>query len=57
LMLALAERLTIDVGLDWSVCDTDSLAIAKPEGMGGDAFFSKAQSICDWFRDLNPYAQ
>jgi len=57
LMLGLAERLTIDAGLDWSFCDTDSLGIAKPAGMNCDTFFSKAQSVIDWFGRLNPYAQ
>ena len=34
LMLGIAERLCIEKGLDWAFCDTDSLAIAKPDGMG-----------------------
>jgi hypothetical protein len=55
LMLATAERLTIDAGLDWAFCDTDSMAIAKPEGMSDDAFFATARSVCDWFAPLNPY--
>jgi DNA polymerase family B len=33
LMLAIAESLCIAGGLDWAFCDTDSLAIAKRDGM------------------------
>jgi hypothetical protein len=36
LMLAIAERLVMDHGLEWSFCDTDSMAIAKPESMAND---------------------
>ena len=55
LMLAIAERLTFDSGLDWAFCDTDSMAIAKPEQMDQAAFLVKAQAICRWFEPLNPY--
>jgi hypothetical protein len=55
LMLAMTERLVIDAGLDWAFCDTDSMAIAKPERMGQDTFFARAQSVADWFAPLNPY--
>ncbi len=55
LMLALAERLTLDQGLEWVFCDTDSLAIAKPEGMERDEFETRAKSVIDWFIPLNPY--
>ncbi len=55
LMLGIAERLCIEKGLDWAFCDTDSLAIAKPDGMDQAEFFERAQSICDWFSPLNPY--
>lgn len=57
LMLAIAERLVIDAGLDWAFCDTDSMAIAKPDGMSDDTFFATARSVCDWFAPLNPYAK
>ena len=33
LMLAITERLALDAGLDWAFCDTDSMALAQPEGM------------------------
>jgi hypothetical protein len=57
LMLATAERLSVEKGLDWAFCDTDSMAIAKPDGMGQVEFFERAQSICAWFASLNPYEQ
>ena len=55
LMLGIAERLCVDKGLDWAFCDTDSMAIAKPDGMGLAEFLERAQSICEWFSSLNPY--
>jgi len=55
LMLGIAEVLCLERGLDWAFCDTDSLAIAKPENMDQSEFFERAQSICDWFSALNPY--
>ena len=55
LMLGIAERLCDEKGLDWSFCDTDSLAIAKPYNMVQSEFFKLAHSICDWFVSLNPY--
>jgi hypothetical protein len=55
LMLALAERKAMDAGLDWAFCDTDSLAIARPEGMTEADFYSRADSVVDWFAALNPY--
>jgi hypothetical protein len=32
-MLATTERLALDHGLDWTFCDTDSMAIARPAEM------------------------
>ena len=55
LMLGIAEFLCLEKGLDWAFCDTDSLAIAKPDNMDQSEFFERAQSICDWFSALNPY--
>lgn len=55
LMLGIAEHLCNETGLDWAFCDTDSLAIAKPDDMSQSDFFERAQSICDWFSALNPY--
>jgi hypothetical protein len=55
LMLAIAETLATQAGLDWAFCDTDSMAIAKPANMGRDEFLRLAKSISEWFTDLNPY--
>ena len=55
LMLGIAEHLCIQGGLDWAFCDTDSLAIAKPDNMGQSEFFRRTLLICDWFSALNPY--
>jgi hypothetical protein len=57
LMLAIAEKLAIDAGLDRAFCDTDSMALARPDSMDQAAFFAKAGSVCDWFIPLNPYNQ
>jgi hypothetical protein len=56
LMLALAERLATDAGLNWAFCDTDSMALAKPEGMTEAEFLERATRVRDWFTALNPYA-
>jgi hypothetical protein len=55
LMLGIAERLCVEKGLDWAFCDTDCMAIARPEGMDQAEFLERAQSICEWFASLNPY--
>ena len=57
LMLAVAERLAFDSSLDWALCDTDSMAIAKPSGMNDSDFGLKVEAIRSWFDTLNPYAQ
>ena len=36
-------------------CDTDSLAIARPECISRRDFHKKTQQIVDWFKRLNPY--
>jgi len=56
LMLAITERLVVDQGLDWAFCDTDSMAIAKPDNMDGAEFADRVRGIVDWFAGLNPYA-
>jgi hypothetical protein len=56
LMLAIAERLVTNQGLDWSFCDTDSMAIAKPDALPADQFAERARAVVDWFAALNPYA-
>lgn len=55
LMLASAERLAEDQGLGWAFCDTDSIAMAKPESMETGEFYSRCQRVIDWFVPLNPY--
>lgn len=57
LMLALAERKTLDAGLDWAFCDTDSLALARPKGMDDCEFLARATGVTDWFTALNPYSK
>jgi hypothetical protein len=57
LMLAITERLTIDQGLDWAFCDTDSMALARPEEMDLETFYAKASTVQAWFESLNPYEQ
>lgn len=55
LMLAVTERLALDKGLEWSFCDTDSMALAKPAAMPQSEFAYKVAEIIDWFDKLNPY--
>ncbi|MEO6608972.1 MAG: hypothetical protein ABIN69_10935 [Aestuariivirga sp.] len=55
LLLALVECKVIEEEVDWALCDTDSMAIARPEGMEEGEFVDKAKAICAWFDELNPY--
>jgi len=55
LMLAITECLISSAGLDWCFCDTDSMAIAKPENTGQVEFVDRVNSIVRWFEVLNPY--
>jgi hypothetical protein len=55
LMLAITERLVSEHGLQWTFCDTDSIAIARPDGLPESEFYSKVDSIVGWFSKLNPY--
>jgi len=57
LKLAITERLVRDNGLDWAFCDTDSMAIAKPENMNAIEFDNRVEAIRNWFNTLNPYAE
>jgi len=41
LVLAIAEKKAVDLGLDWAFCDTDSLAMVKPKEMTRHAFHKK----------------
>lgn len=55
LMLGLAERAIIDAGLDWAFCDTDSMAIARPDGMNDAEFEARARRVLAWFEPLKPF--
>ncbi len=55
LMLSITERLGADRGLSWAFCDTDSLALARPDGMARKDFRTRVQEVVDWFGGLNPY--
>jgi hypothetical protein len=57
LMLAISEILAVRDGLDWALCDTDSMALAKPTSMTHEEFLKRAKSVCNWFTPLNPYKQ
>jgi hypothetical protein len=57
LMLAITERLVADNGLDWAFCDTDSMAIARPDCISAQAFNSKVEAVRHWFEPLNPYEE
>lgn len=56
LKLAITERLALDEGLNWAFCDTDSMALAKPDHMSEAEFYERAQRVREWFTPLNPYA-
>jgi hypothetical protein len=55
LMLALAEHRATSEGLDWVFCDTDSLALMRPDGMSERDFEAAAYRVVEWFAPLNPY--
>jgi hypothetical protein len=55
LMLALAERIALELGLDWAFCDTDSLAIANPSHLAVPEFIRRVETVRAWFEPLNPY--
>src|SRR5439155_8044811 len=55
LMLGIAEKKTLDLGLDWAFCDTDSLAIVRPASLSRQEFYRQALKVVDWFTPLNPY--
>jgi hypothetical protein len=55
LMLGIAEKLTVDCGLDWAFCDTDSLAITRPDRLSRSEFRKRIGKVIDWFIPLNPY--
>lgn len=55
LLLAIAERLAADRGMGHAFCDTDSMAFARPEGMGREEFAARVDEIREWFRKRSPY--
>ncbi len=57
LMLTIAERNSLDHGLDWAFCDTDSLAIANRSGLSEHEFIARVEAVRGWFEPLNPYVQ
>ncbi len=57
LLLALAERLAADRGVGHALCDTDSFAFARPDGMERMTFGALVHEICDWFTPLSPYRE
>ncbi|WP_300380407.1 hypothetical protein [Henriciella sp.] len=57
LMLACAERVGQDAGLSWVFCDTDSIALARPDGLSRSDFHARVNTVVDWFTHLNPYKE
>ena len=55
LLLAIAEQLGRDRGLDYVFCDTDSMCFARPEGMPRADFQKAVREIVAWFEPLYPY--
>ncbi len=55
LLLAMFEKCVLDAGLNWAFCDTDSLAVAKPNGMSHSDFVDIVIGITDRFSVLSPY--
>ena len=55
LMLATAECLVLERNLEWSFCDTDSMAIVRPTGMPETDFHARVDEVVAWFSALNPY--
>jgi hypothetical protein len=55
LLLAIAEQLAADRGIAYAMCDTDSMAFARPDGMARDEFRRRVGEIRDWFTPLSPY--
>jgi hypothetical protein len=52
LLLALAERLGADRGITYAMCDTDSMAFARPDGMTHEQFYAHVAEIREWFTPL-----
>ncbi len=46
------SRLT---AVGWAFCDTDSLALARPEEMADTEFLRRCKAVTGWFDALEPY--
>jgi hypothetical protein len=55
LLLAITEHLAEAEGIGWAFCDTDSVALARPQGMADSEFLARAERVRTWFEPLNPY--
>lgn len=55
LLLAMAEKLAADQEIDYVLCDTDSMAFARPDDMSRETFRQKVNDICNSFKSLSPY--
>ena len=55
LMLTLAELKASEVGLDWALCDTDSLVLTRANAVSRDSFHRRVSRVQAWFAPLNPY--
>ncbi len=55
LMLGVVEALAEQEGLGWAFCDTDSMALACPQGMPEEEFYKRTKRVRGWFEQLNPY--
>ena len=56
LLLAIAEKLGLERGIQHCFCDTDSFAYAKPDDMTVEDFYMKVQECINWFNTLSPFA-
>jgi hypothetical protein len=55
LLLALAEQLGLDHGINHVFCDTDNMCYARPSDMDFVTFAAKVDEIVNWFTPLSPY--
>jgi hypothetical protein len=55
LLLAIAEKLAADRGIGYAMCDTDSMAFARPNDMTRETFERWVREIRDWFTPFSPY--
>jgi len=57
LLLAICEHLGACHGLTYAMCDTDSIAFAKPPVMLRSTFYKHTADIISWFTPLYPYQE